>query len=191
MTDAIDESAPPPSAQLIALNAKLRWACHSIRLVAVAWIVFGIGLTIWSWGHRGDTLETLQKAYGVNLESVSALGYWSSTAIALSTWALPALAVARLWFLTGIYLEGRVFSIEAAAAMRLCALTGLAAVVFEIAVRPLVFGLVSTELLAKLPAYAWINPQDVFYLLFCSCVLALGVILKTAAEIAGEHAQFV
>ncbi|MBG0810793.1 hypothetical protein IY145_15580 [Methylosinus sp. H3A] len=191
MTIAIDESAPPPSVRLVALNAKLRWACFSIRLVAAAWVVFGLGLTSWNWGHRADSLETMHKLYGLDPESVSALGYWSSTSIALSTWALAALAAARLWRLTGIYLDGRVFSIAAAEALRLFALTGLAATVFNIGVRPFIFGLVSTELLAKLPAYAWINPQDVFYLLFCGCVFALSVILETAAEFVDEHERFV
>jgi hypothetical protein len=187
MTDAIDESAPPPSPQLVALNSKLRWACYSIRLVAAAWVVFGVGLTCWNWGHRAESLETMRKLYGLDPESVSDLAYWSSTSIALSTWALAALAVARLWRLTGIYLEGRVFSVAAAAAMRLFALTGAAAVMFVIMAHPLLNGLLSTEL----PARAWITPQDVFYLLFCGCVFALGVILETAAEIVDEHERFV
>lgn len=191
MTDAIDESTPRPSVQVVALNAKLRWACHSIRLVAAAWIAFGIGLTSWTWGHRADNLETMHQLYGLDPDGVSALGYWSSTSIVLSTWAMAGLAAARLWRLTGIYLDGRVFSIEAAEALRRFALTGLAATVFNMGVRPFIFGLVSTEILAKLPAYAWINPQDIFYLLFCGCVLALSVILETAAEIVGEHEQFV
>lgn len=190
--DATFESGDPaPTAQRIALNAKLRRACHAIRAAAVIWVLWGLGLTLWTWGRRDDLLSRLEKLYGLDASSVTDLGYWSAVALVLASWLPSAALVIFIWRLARIYLDGRVFTVEAAARLRSVALAGFFAAGVVILTRPFTVALISSDLMAKLPLQFWLNPNDLLYFLISGFLLALAVIFKTAAEIADEHARFV
>jgi hypothetical protein len=191
MTHATDEPAPPQTAQQAALSSSLRGACHWIRLVAIAWLALSLGGACWDAADRSGLTARASRLYGLDPESVTTLAYWSGMAVFLLARALTALIVVRVWRLTRIYLQGRVFSLAAAAAMRSVATTGLGVAAANVAARPIMIALIAPALLAKLPPSAWVAPGDAFHLLFFGLLLALSVICRTAAEIASEHAQFV
>jgi hypothetical protein len=193
MTDdaSFDSGDPAQTAQLIALNNKLRWACHSIRAVALVWIVWVLGLILWIWGDRAGLLGRLTKLYGLDPSSVTDVGYWSAFALALASWLASAVLVVSIWRLARVYLDGRVFAVDAAARLRAVALAGFAATAVDIVVRPMGAVMLSPELLSKVPLYGWFNPPDLLYLLICGFILALSVIFMTAAEIADDHARIV
>lgn len=189
--DTTHDSAPINPTRLLALNPKLRWACHSIRLAALVLIVFEPAIILWDLTDRTALLERMSRLYGLDPAGVSDFRYWSAVTIVMLKFPLAAIAVARLWRLTGIYLEGRVFSVEAAATLRLVALWGFAATIVDLTTLPLAAALILTERIVKLPMDVWLAPIDVFFVLCCVFTLALSVILETAAEIASEHARFV
>jgi hypothetical protein len=189
--DATYDGAPSGAARLLALNPKLRWTCHSIRLAALALILFEAATVLWDLGDRGRLLDRMNRLYGLDPAAVSDFRYWGAVAILMLKFPFAAIVVARLWRLTGIYLEGKVFSVEAAATLRLVALWGFAATIADIATLPPAAALILTEHIVKVPAQVWLKPIDVFFVLCCAFTLALSVILQTAAEIASEHARFV
>lgn len=190
--DATFESGDPAqTAESIALNGKLRWACHSIRAVALIWLLWGVGLSTWTWTDRGALLTRLNKLYGLDASSVTDFGYWSAFgAVTVSMLASAALVV-FIWRLVRVYLDGRVFTVEAATRLRGVAYAGFLATGVDIGVRPIAASMLSSELMTKLPLHAWFNPNDLLYFLISGFLLALAVIFKTAAEIADEHARFV
>jgi hypothetical protein len=190
MTDSLDD-APLSSAQLIALNDKLRWACYSVRGVALVWLAYEAATAFVNWGDRQANLVRLSKGWNVDVTNVSALRYWSAVAMVMLSLVTVAIVVGAFWRLTGVYLHGRVFSLEAAMAMRRTALAGFAATLFNIVSFPVIMCLISTDLLATLAYRAWVNPTNLLYLLMSGFIFALSVILETAAEIADEHRRFV
>ncbi len=188
--DAIEEEAGPP-APLVVLDKSLRFACHSIRAVALIWVVWSGGLALWIWSDRAAMLDRWAKLYGLDPATVSDAAYWSSMCVILVIWAVSWSIVYYLWRLTRSYLDGRVFTVEAAGQLRAVALAGFAATAVSIVGRPIQVMLISSSLLAKLPLYAWLQPADLLYLLISGFVLALGVIFEAAAEIASDHARIV
>jgi hypothetical protein len=192
MTDLTEANpSPAQAAPLIALSKGLRWSCYSIRAFATLWVLAGGGIAAWNWMHREDFLDRMHKAFGIDPSSVSDASYWSAATLTVVPFLLTALVAYRLWRLTQIYLDGRVFTIEAAAAMRSVARTGFTAAIVGIVFRPIQVCLLSTALLGKLPIFNWFNASDLFNFLVAGFVLALSVILKAAAEIVDDHAQIV
>jgi len=193
MTDEanFDCGDPAQTAQQNALNDKLRWACHSIRAVALIWLLWGVALGTWNWMNRDAFLTRLSKLYGLDAPSVTDLGYWSAFGAVTVSMLSSAVLVAFIWRLVRIYLDGQVFTVEAAARLRGVALAGFFATGVDIVVRPIAVMLVSADLFTKLPLYGWFSPQDLLYFLICGFLLALAVIFKTAAEIADDHARIV
>ncbi|MBY6240898.1 hypothetical protein [Methylosinus sp. Sm6] len=189
--DTTSDRASSGSARRLALNPKLRWACHSIRLAALVLILFKSATTLWDLGDRDAFLALMNELYGLDSAGVSDLRYWSAVTLWMLEFVLPAIVVARLWRLTGIYLDGRVFSIEAAATLRLVALWGFAATIAGLVTLPLGAALLWAEQIVKVPLQIWLAPINIFCVLCCIFALALSVILETAAKIAREHARFV
>lgn len=107
-------------------------------------------------------------------------------------WLVAAYACYNAWKLFSTYLQGRIFTVDAAIWLRRVAFFGLVAVCAGIASRPLI----SVILTSHLPqgqhlVNLFFRPEDLLNLLLLGGFLALSHIHKTAAEIAGEHAQFV
>jgi hypothetical protein len=193
MTGDVDfeAGAPIQAAQLVALNTRLRWACHAIRMVALAWVVWDLGVLSWTWGDRATSLEQMARLYNLDPAKVTDAGYGSAFALALIAWLTTAIVVVYIWRLVRVYLDGQVFTVEAAARLRAVAVAGLASTAAGIALSPIAAALISAELLSEIPLYYWLRPEHLLYILICGFILALSIIFKTAAEIAGEHAQFV
>jgi len=179
------------TARMIALNARLRWACHAIRAGALAWIVLDGGVSLWLWTDRSGILDRLNKLYGIDLSGVSTPRYLGALFMMILSLCAAAVFVFYLWRLARVYLDGRVFTLEAAARMREMALAGLAAALVDIVVRPIGSAILSVELLNKVPFYHWFNPTDLLYLLISGFIFALGTIFRSAAKIAEDNARIV
>lgn len=190
MSEVTEESFAD-TAQMIALNKRLRLACHAIRAAALAWIVLDFGLVLWVWADRPTMLDRLNKLYGLDLSGVSVLRYLGASAMPVVSLCAAAVFVFYLWRLVRVFLDGRVFTLDAAARMREMALAGCAAALVDVVVRPIGSAILSVELLSKVPFYHWFNPTDLLYLLIGGFVFALGTIFRSAAKMADDHARIV
>lgn len=181
------EAKAPP----LALDGSLRLACYSIRAVALIWWLWSSALALWIWSDRETTIGRWVKLYDLDPASVGAVGYSWASLVIVAIASVAAVMVYFLWRLTRSYLDGRVFSVEAAGHLRRVALAGFATVAAGVAGRPIQVAMISSSLFAKLPFYAWFGPPDLLYLVICGFLLALGVIFEAAAEIAEDHAKIV
>jgi len=181
------EATAPP----LVLDKSLRLACYSIRAVALIWWLWSSALAFWIWSDRETTVGRWVKLYDLDPASVSAAGYYGSTLVVVAIAAVAAVMVYFVWRLTRSYLDGRVFTVEAAGQLRKVALAGFAAVAAGVIGRPIQVAMISTSMFGKLPFYAWFGPPDLLYLVICGFLLALSVIFEAAAEIAEDNAKIV
>jgi len=189
--DSSGADGPAQLAHVVALNKKLRWACHAIRIVALVWCFWTLGLVSWIYIDRAGFLGRLHRLFGLDPATVTDVRYYVAFAVALASWSVSARLVFYIWRLARIYLDGQVFTIEAAGRLRDVAMAGVASWVADLVARPLGASLISTELLRMEPLHQWFHPLDLLHFMFFGFILALSVVFRTAAEIAAENAQFV
>lgn len=194
MTDL--ESLDPPTAdtQLTALRGKIGWICQGVRFAALGYAIWIIYLLITYW----SSVEAISNGYGRMLhKDLSGIEPWQQAAafgVHFLTWLIAAAACYSAWRLFTSYLKGDIFTSNATIWLRRVAYYGAIAQLFDIATRPLV----SVILTWHFPpgqnlriVNVFLLPNDLVVLLLLFGLLALAHIQKTAAEIAGENAQFV
>ena len=139
---------------------------------------------------RGTTTNCRHRDLG----AISPLEYAWAVGVSAATW-FPAAAVAWcIWRLFGTYLDGRIFTADAAAWMQRVGVAGLVAVLASIAGRRIEWLILtghadlpfSTRLLTQ-----FVVPSDLLQVLFCLFVLAVGHVFRTAVRIADDHAAIV
>lgn len=195
MTEALElsvDSSLSETANLKTLTARISRMCQVARFAALGyalWVLFEI-TRFWT------NVDAVNRGYGRYLHvDLSELNFWQLALVYglnLLVWAVAAYACYSAWQLFSNYREGKIFSTESAIWLRRIAFFGLIAVICGIALRPLA----SMILTSHLPAGQGIvnlsfQPDDLLNLLLLGGLLALSHIQKSAAEIAGENAQFV
>lgn len=185
-------SAPPMQlAQTAALREKIGWICHLVRACAFLWASWELFSILWVRLHRSELLARAEAWTGVDPASVSDAGYWSAAAVVVAGWGFVAALALAVWRLMGGYLQGEIFTVEAAGRLRSVALTGFATATAAVVIKAVSLALMSPAILAKAPLHIWLGPIDLLHFLMCGFLLALAAIFKTTAEIADEYAQFV
>jgi hypothetical protein len=181
------------------LRARISWLCHLIRVTALlwaGWILVGI---VWGWWNRTDTTakiaDNLGRYLSADLTALSNPQVMATFAGALVLWLFDAAIVYCVWQLFGTYLQGRIFTVDAAVWLRRLGITLLAALLAEIIWRPLSLiipiGHAHVPVATVLLSGQALIPFDLLRVLFCVFVVMLGQIFKTAAEIADDHARIV
>ncbi|MFO1102308.1 MAG: DUF2975 domain-containing protein [Methylocystis sp.] len=177
--------------RLDSLRRRIGWLCQTLRFALVAyclWIFVSIA-TFWS-----DEAQVVSRfaSLKVDVDGISAAQRLAAFGLSSTTWALVVLACYAGWRLFSGYLDGRIFTPDAAGWLRSLALMGLIAALVDIAARPIM----SLILTAHKPAGGhfvsiYFRPEDLSTLMLLATLLALAHIQKTAADIADEHAQIV
>jgi hypothetical protein len=189
--DALLSVRPMQLEQVAILRQKVAWVCHAVRAVAVIWALSELALMLWVRLHREELLAKAEAYTGVDPASVSDAGYWSAAAVVVAGWGFIAALAIAVWRLMGGYLQGEIFTVEAAGRLRSVALTGFATATAAIVIKAVSLALMSPAILAKAPLHTWLGPIDLLHFLMCGFLLALAAIFRTAAEIAEEYSQFV
>ncbi|UFZ03845.1 DUF2975 domain-containing protein [Bradyrhizobium ontarionense] len=184
-----------PAAQT-ALRSRIKWLCRSIQLAAASWSVWVPVSFLWHWlpidparmaGALGYALKT-------DMSGLSATQVEWFLALTLVVW-IPDLAVGYcIWRLFGTYLEGRIFTADAAIWMRRVGVSGLAAVAADVVIRKIGLLVLTSHVqlpLSTLLVFQTVVPGDLLRVLFSLFVTALALIFKAAAELADDHAQIV
>jgi hypothetical protein len=183
--------APADSSQLVILRAKIGWICHAIRIATAVWLAWILVRIIMNWYDRPTLERNFSRFLEVDLSDLSQARYILALALLLLVWACAAALGLFIWRLFGSYLEGRIFTVDAALRMRRAAIAGFVATFADIGVRPLYYWTLIGHLPDKLSWNAYIQPNDLLHLLLASFIFALATIFKTAAEIADDHSQIV
>lgn len=186
-----DKFNAPAASSAAPLQKKIGWICRLVRLAALVWVVWSFGLFIYTATNRSEFFDRAIRFHGVDPASISEVRFWSANIVAVLVYVVIAYALRQLWRLMRGYLDGDIFSTGAAHRLRMLALAGLAAAATDFIARPLQVALMSTELIAKLPFWMLLSPNDLLYALIFGFLLALATIFKVAAELAEENAQIV
>lgn len=180
----------PPAAP--ALRQRIGWLCQLVRWGAVAyaaWVLFGI-VAYWTDSAR----VARHWSVWLHAEVPPPLPWQQATGFAIhfALWLALAAAVWSVWRLFSAYLDGRVFTAEAALWLRRVGLFGLAAQFGDMLARPLVSMVVTaTHPDGARLVSVFAQPPDLLNLLFLFGFVALAHVFKAAAEIADDHAQIV
>ena len=184
-----------PAAQS-ALRSRIKWLCRSIQAAALAWSLWVPVSFFWHWLpiDPARIASALGYALKMDISGLSQTQVEWFLAMTLVVW-IPDLALAYcIWRLFGTYLQGQIFTAEAAIWMRRVGVSGLAAVAAEVIVRKL--GLLVLTGHVQLPistllTFQTVVPGDLLRVIFSLFVTALALIFKAAAELADDHAQIV
>jgi hypothetical protein len=197
MSPSVAPDAVPVSQ--LRLRARISWLCHLIRITAVLWAGWILASIVWGWWNSTDTTakiaDNLGRYLSADLTGLSNPQVMATFAGALVLWLFDAAIVYCVWRLFGTYLEGRIFTVDAAVWLRRLGITLLAALLAEVVWRPLsliiLIGHAHVPVAAVLLSGQALIPFDLLRVLFCLFVVMLGQIFKTAAEIADDHARIV
>ncbi|HSV24128.1 MAG TPA: DUF2975 domain-containing protein [Xanthobacteraceae bacterium] len=194
--------APPDTISPIrspqaALRARIGWLCHLIRLGAVGWPAWNLGLLFWQWHWRdlAKITENLGRALNADLHGLSYSQIDLAFVLVLCQVAFQAAVSYCIWRLFGSFLQGRIFTVDAAIWMRRIGITELVAVLVSLVLRRVTVFILTSH--AHLPATTVLSfgqpvvPLDLIQVMFCFFVIGLAQIFKTAAEMADDHARIV
>jgi hypothetical protein len=189
MTTKTAVAADSPAPEMARLRHKIGWICHILRLATVAFAAWVLYLVLAVWFDADRLRQALDH---LNVSVLDPWQRWTGLSIDLSLWATASIACYCGWRLFSTYLEGRIFSIEAARWMQRAALWGIITQIMSIALRPL-YTLVLTARLpqAQQQVHLDLQPNDLLTLILLLGLVALAHIQRTGAEIAAEQAQII
>jgi len=175
-----------------ALRQKIGWLCQLIRFTALAYAGWVLQQILWLWLDRAMVIRHYGNWFRADLSLVSDWQRFAGFLVHFSIWLLVAGACCAVWKLFSGYLNGRIFTSDAAYQMRQLGLFGLSAELLDLAARPLI----SVLLTMHLPAGSRIvtvttNPNDLLNILFLIGFIALAHIYKSAADLAEDNEQIV
>jgi hypothetical protein len=176
------------------LRKKIVWLCQSVRILAAGYAVWVLYLLAVYWSDVAAINDGFGRFLRRDLSGLEPWQQGAAFAVNFVIWLFAAAACYSAWRLFSVYLEGKIFTLESATWLQRLALFGVIAQILEIMTRPLV----SVILTLHFPpgqqqriVNIFFKPEDLAMVMLLLGLLALAHIQKTAAEIAGEHAQFV
>ncbi|HTO79804.1 MAG TPA: DUF2975 domain-containing protein [Methylocystis sp.] len=190
-TFSLSAAEAPHDPRLETLRRRIGWICHALRLAALAYCLWVLGVHAQFWADESLVVSRFGHL-GVDAAGVAAVQRLEGFGVSFAIWLLLAAACYSAWSLCSTYLAGRIFTRDAALWLRRVALFGLGAALVDIVTRPLVSLIVTAHKGAGQHVVSvFLRPEDLSTLMLLTTLLALAHIQKTAAEIADEHAQFV
>lgn len=175
-----------------ALRARIVWPCRAIRAAAVAyaaWMLLRVG---GFWSDPELVARAFAGWYGGQLALADVARRAAGLGVSLTVWAMVVAAVLAVWRLTGHYLSGRVFSVDASVALKRVGQLGLAATAFDLAARPAIRALLSPGPVLDANFLArWVRPEDLLNVGLFAALWVLAHILESAASLSDEVEQFV
>jgi hypothetical protein len=174
------------------LRARIGWICHALRIAAVLWITWSLTFVVYYWSDKAQVLRNYGQLFSADLGDVSAARYAAAFSAVMVGLAVGAVVVVCIWRLAGTYLEGRIFTVDAALWLRRTGLAGISAVIVSVLMRIVTASILVGRFVPISPrGYYYLLPQDLLHMIFAVFVFALAHIFKAAAEMAEDQAQIV
>lgn len=191
-TAASAESANPLSHE--ELRARIAWLCHLTRAAAAGWAAWALIAVVWMWSDPAKIVSTVGHYLNTELGVISPSEIIWAFSVNVVIWIPDAAVAYCIWRLFGTYLDGRIFTADAAAWMQRIGVVGLIAVLVSIVGRRIGWLILTSH--AGLPLSTrlftqFIVPMNLLQVLFCLFLLAIGHVFRTAAHIANDHASIV
>jgi hypothetical protein len=191
MTDATTIS-PFAEPRMAALRGRIDFLCQIGRCAIVGWTAWLCYAVLFEWSDPARVSAAFAKSFGRDISGFSSMQHVGLYACAGLAWLLSLCACFYGWRLLTLYRAGAIFGAQPAAALLGAGAFGLASRLADIATRPALTFIASAHLppeqrVVGIPA----TPDDIVVALLFVGLIVLAQIQMTAAEIAGEHAQFV
>lgn len=187
-----DITAPLPARTLDPLRRQIGTLCQFVRFAAAGYALW----VCWSVATLWISTAQINAHYGRWLKTdLSGIALWQQLAGFALHGAICLLVVAACvsaWRLFSGYLEGRIFTLDAAQNLRRVGLFGLGAEIADIIARPLISMIltVTNPPGSKMIGIA-VDQKDLAFLMFLTAYVALAQIFTKAAEIAQENEEIV
>lgn len=177
-----------------ALRAKIAWLCHLTRLAAVGWAAWLLIAEAWAWSDPAKIASTVGHYLNTDLGVISAPQFALAFAGVVVAWLACVVVAYCIWRLFGAYLEGHIFTADAAAWMLRIGVAGLIAVLVGLVTRRIGWLVLTSH--SELPLRTrmftmFVVPMDLLQIFFCLFVLAVGRVFKAAVQIADDNASIV
>ena len=177
--------------RLDSLRRRIGWLCQTLRFALVAYCLWIFVTIVMFWSDESLVVSRFA-SLKVDVEGLSADQRLAAFGVSFVIWALLVVACYAGWRLFSGYLEGRIFTPDAAGWLRCLALAGLIAALVDIATRPLTSLILTAHKAAGAHMVSiYLRPEDLSTVMLLATLLALAHIQKTAADIADENAQIV
>ncbi|WP_407050463.1 DUF2975 domain-containing protein [Methyloraptor flagellatus] len=185
-------AADPASPALQALRARIGWLCHTLRIATplyAAWVFVQI---VQHWSDTDHLRRFYGGMLGITIVDIAPWQQLSGFAVHFLVWLPLAATALAVWRLFTGFLEGRVFTPDAAATLRCVAVWGMGAELADLLSRPALSALATLGNAPHGRALAvFFSPQDLLNVIFLAGFLALAHVFKVAADIADENSSFV
>lgn len=181
-----------PNPRHAALRARIAWPCFAIRAAATGYLAWALARIAAFWWDADGVARAFAPWYGGQLAAVDEFRRMFGLGLSLAVYALALAAVVAVWRVTAAYLDGRVFSVDAAIALKRVGQFGIAAAALDILFRPVIRALLSpggafdADFLTR-----WLRPEDLLYAAVFAAVWVMGHVLESAASLSDEVEQFV
>jgi Protein of unknown function (DUF2975) len=174
------------------LRHQIGWLCQFVRFTALAygsWVVYSV-ITLWL--DKAIVANRYGNWLKADLSGISDLQQFGGFALHAVICLFVVAACYAGWKLFSNYLEGRIFTTDAAILMQRVGMFGLIAELADIFFRPLVTFVVSMHLPTghRMVGLA-INQNDLVFMMLFVAIITLGHIFKKASEIATDNESIV
>lgn len=187
MTDAVAFQDP----RFSALRARIGWICQTVRALVIVFAGADLLAILTFWADHGKVERHYRELLQIDVSGASQSQYATATALSLFVWVFAAVISFCLWRVFSLYREGGVFSAEAALWLRRAGVIGLFTVLLDVIMRSAIVLAIASHLPPGQNHHGYIRLEDLLNIIFLLMLIAIAHIFKTAADIAGEHAQFV
>lgn len=186
-----DTAAISQTTHLSALRGRIGWICQTIRALVIGFAIADFFAILDFWSDHGRVERHFQMVVKIDVSGASAAQYATAMASNMAVWVFVAVTCFCLWRVFSLYLRGSIFTAESALWLRRAGILGFVTVLVDVATRSAIILALAAHLPAQQSHHGFVRLDDLLYVIFTLMVIALAQIFKTAAEIAGEHAQFV
>ena len=175
-----------------ALRAKIALVCHLVRWLTGGYLLF-VAWGLYDHWSDGDRVQRVFKSfYKLDISGAAPWQWRAAEAVSALDWIVLAILCWHVWRLFGRYLQGEIFTAESASLLKRIGVLGLFTVAFDFAMRPVTVMLMGAHLTDSSSArHAFVRTEDVLYVVISLVLVALGMIYRSAAELADENAQIV
>ncbi len=176
---------------LTKLRGKISWICQAVRWLAVVWLAWILTLILLPLTDLAGLVGKINKSPELAAAPITVENLMASRSVNLLVWAVATLIGIALWRLMSGYLQGDIFSEEAATRLRRVGQAALLTTIVNVALRPLTLWFMSPTLFQSADIRAYFVPDDLLYVLISALILSLASVYAAAAEINAENKQFV
>ena len=192
MPDIALPSDKATDSRQMALRTKIAFVSQLVRWLTVGYALFAAWGIYDHWSQPERVRALFLALYKFDITGAAPWQWRAAQAVMALDWLVLAWLCWHIWRLFGRYLAGDIFTSASAALLKRIGLLGLLTVVVDFALRPVGIFIMGAHLADRSAArHAFVRTEDVLYILISLVIVALGVIYRSAAEIADENAQII